>query len=90
MACRVSQDLENQYELKLAIEMERYDALSDVLERERQSFKASLASASSRRESEVASLSLEIQSKQRTIDELRASKEVPCPPLASHRAIFMQ
>jgi hypothetical protein len=70
------QDLENQYELKLAIEMERYDALSDVLERERQTFKASVASANARRESEVAALTQEIHAKQRAIDDLRVQKEV--------------
>jgi hypothetical protein len=30
------QELENKYERKLAIEMERFDRLSDLLERERQ------------------------------------------------------
>ena len=70
------QDLENQYELKLAIEMERYDKLSDLLERERQTFKSALTSLNAKRESEVHSLSQEIMSKQREIEVLQASKEV--------------
>jgi hypothetical protein len=56
--------------------MERYDKLSDLLERERQTFRAALSSLNLKRESEVHSLSQEIVAKQRIIEELRLAKEV--------------
>ena len=73
---RLSQDMENQYETKLALEMERYDKLSEQMERVVQTTRSVLQEAQEKQASQVHSLTSEIQEKNAALQALKEQTDV--------------
>ena len=75
---KLAQDLENQYEMKLALEMERYDRLAEHMERLKQGCESLLREAKVRHDADVSRLSQEVRNRQDELDRIRSKLEVWC------------